>query len=157
MDWISVILLLFVGIVLVVVEIIFVPGTTIVGIIGTALMCFGVIIGYSKFGAQIGTIILVSTIVVGGIVTVISFRSGVWKKFALNNTNESKFNEDIKVEHLLGAEGITFSALRPYGKAEIYNSTYEVKTLGNYLEPGTKIKVTKVDKDQKILVEPVNN
>ena len=56
MDWISVILLLFVGIVLVVVEIIFVPGTTIVGIIGTALMCFGVIIGYSKFGAQIGTI-----------------------------------------------------------------------------------------------------
>jgi membrane-bound ClpP family serine protease len=156
MDWISVILLLIVGMLLVVVEIIFVPGTTIVGIIGTALMCFGVIIGYSKFGPQTGTLVLVGTVVIGGIVTVMSFRSGMWKKFALNNTNKSKFNEDIKVEHLLGAEGVAFSALRPYGKAEIYNSTYEVKTLGNYIEPGTKIKVTKVDKDQKILVEPIN-
>lgn len=155
MDWITVILLLIFGIVLLVVEIIFVPGTTILGIIGGALIVFGVIISYSKFGSQTGTIIMVSAVIVGGIVTVISFRSGVWKKFALKNTNKSKFNEDIKVEHLLGAEGITYSALRPYGKAEIYDSTYEVKTLGNYLEPGTKIKVTNVDKDHKIFVEPI--
>jgi membrane-bound ClpP family serine protease len=140
---------------LLVVEIIFVPGTTILGIIGAALLVFGVIIGYSKFGTQTGTIILVSAVVTGGAITVISFRSGVWKRFALMTTNKSKFNEDIKIEHLLGAEGITSSALRPYGKAEIYNSTYEVKTLGNYLTTGTKIKVTNVDKDHKIFVEPL--
>ena len=155
MDWITVILLLIAGIVLLVVEIIFVPGTTILGIIGAGLMVFGVIIGYSKFGTQAGTIILVSALVVGGAITVISFKSGVWKRFALKNTNKSKFNEDIEVEHLLGAEGIAFSALRPYGKAEIYNSTYEVKTLGNYLDAGTKIKVTNVDKNHKIFVEPI--
>lgn len=155
MDWITVILLLIAGIVLLVVEIIFVPGTTILGIIGAGLMVFGVIIGYSKFGTQAGTLILVSALVVGGAITVISFKSGVWKRFALKNTNKSKFNEDIEVEHLLGAEGIAFSALRPYGKAEIYNSTYEVKTLGNYLDAGTKIKVTNVDKNHKIFVEPI--
>lgn len=155
MDWITVILLLIAGIVLLVVEIIFVPGTTILGIIGAGLMVFGVIIGYSKFGTQAGTIILVSALVVGGTITVISFKSGVWKRFALKNTNKSKFNEDIEVEHLLGAEGIAFSALRPYGKAEIYNSTYEVKTLGNYLDAGTKIRVTSVDKNHKIFVEPI--
>lgn len=155
MDWITVILLLIAGIILLVVEIIFVPGTTILGIIGVALMVFGVIIGYSKFGTQTGTIILVSAVVTGGAVTVIGFRTGVWKRFALNTTNESKFNEDIKIEHLFGAEGIAHSALRPYGKAEIYNSIYEVKTLGNYLTTGTKIKVTNVDKDHKIYVEPL--
>ena len=155
MDWITVILLLIAGIVLLVVEIIFVPGTTILGIIGAGLMVFGVIIGYSKFGTQAGTLILVSALVVGGAITVISFKSGVLKRFALKNTNKSKFNEDIEVEHLLGAEGIAFSALRPYGKAEIYNSTYEVKTLGNYLDAGTKIKVTNVDKNHKIFVEPI--
>ena len=155
MDWITVILLLIAGIVLLVVEIIFVPGTTILGLIGAGLMVFGVIIGYSKFGTQAGTLILVSALVVGGAITVISFKSGVWKRFALKNTNKSKFNEDIEVEHLLGAEGIAFSALRPYGKAEIYNSTYEVKTLGNYLDAGTKIKVTNVDKNHKIFVEPI--
>lgn len=155
MDWVTVILLLIAGIILLVVEIIFVPGTTILGIIGGALMVFGVIIGYSKFGTQTGTIILVSAIVAGGGATILSFRSGVWKRFALNNTNKSKFNEDIRVEHLLGAEGITLSALRPFGKAEIYNATYEVKTLGIYLEAGTKIKVTNVDKDHKIYVERI--
>lgn len=155
MDWITVILLLIAGIILLVVEIIFVPGTTILGIIGGALMVFGVIIGYSKFGPQTGSIILVGAIIVGGGVTVISFRSGVWKRFALKNTNTSKFNEDVKVEHLLGADGVALSALRPFGKAEIYNSTYEVKTLGIYLEAGSKIKVTNVDKDHKIYVERI--
>ena len=155
MDWITVILLLVGGIVLLIAEIIFVPGTTVLGIIGAALLVFGVIIGYSKFGSQTGTIILVSAIITGGIVTVLSFRTGVWKKFALNTAIKSKFNEDIKVEHLLGAEGITLSALRPYGKAEFYNSTYEVKTLGNYLTSGAKIKVTNVSKDHKIYVEPL--
>ena len=155
MDWITVILLLIAGIVLLVVEIIFVPGTTIMGLIGGAVMVFGVIIGYSKFGPQTGTFILVSAVVVGGAVTLVGFKSGVWKKFALKNTSDSKFNDDIRVEHLLGAEGVTLSALRPYGKAEIYNSTYEVKTLGNYLNPGAKIKVTNVDKDHKIFVEQI--
>lgn len=113
MDWITVILLLVAGIVLLIAEIIFVPGTTVLGIIGAALLVFGVIIGYSKFGSQTGTIILVSALVTGGIVTVLSFRTGAWKRFALKTTNKSRFNEDIKVEHLLGAEGITLSALRP--------------------------------------------
>ena len=155
MDWITVILLLIAGIALLIIEIIFIPGTTILGLIGAALMVFGVIIGYSKFGTQSGTIILVSAVVTGGAITGISFRTGVWKRFALKTAIKSKFNEDIKIEHLLGAEGITLSALRPYGKAEIYNLTYEVKTLGNYLTAGTKIKVTNVDKDHKIFVEPL--
>ncbi|NJN28360.1 MAG: hypothetical protein HC819_21505 [Cyclobacteriaceae bacterium] len=153
MDWITIVLLLIAGIALLVVEIIFIPGTTIIGIIGFSLMVFGVIIGYSKFGNTTGTIILISSIIVGGGITFVSFRSGVWRKFALSNINTSKFNEDIEIEHLLGAEGIALSALRPYGKAEIYNLTYEVKTLGDYLSAGTKVKVTKIDKDHKIYVE----
>lgn len=156
MDWVTIVLLLVGGIILLVVEIIFVPGTTILGLIGGALMVFGVIIGYSKFGPQTGTIILVSSIVVGVAITIISFKSGVWKKFTLKDTNKSKFNENIKVKHLLGADGLTLSALRPYGKAEIYNSTYEVKTLGNYLPSGVKIKVINVDEDHKIFVQQIN-
>jgi membrane-bound ClpP family serine protease len=157
MDWVTLILLLLAGIILVVIEIIFVPGTTILGIIGVALVVFGVIIGYSKFGTGTGTIILISTVVVGGTITFMSFRSGLWKKFALKSISDSKFNDDIKIGHLLGAEGVTLSACRPYGKAEIYDSTYEVKTLGIYLTAGTKVKVTKVDKNNKIYVEQIKD
>ena len=157
MDWLTVILLIIAGIILVVVEIIFVPGTTILGIIGIALLIFGVIIGYSKFGPQTGTAILVITLITGGGITLLSFRSGFWKRFSLKTTSKGRFNEDIEIEHLLGAEGIALSALRPYGKAEIYNKTYEVKTLGNYLVAGTKIKVTNIDKDHKIYVAQIKS
>ena len=157
MDWLTVVLLLLSGIVLLVIEIIFVPGTTIVGIIGVALLVFGVIIGYSNFGPITGTVILVTTVLTGATVTFISFRSGVWKRFALKNTNVARFNEDLEVEHLLGAEGITISALRPYGKAEIYDKTYEVKTLGLYLNAGTRIRVMQIDKDHKIYVEQIKS
>lgn len=155
MDWITVIILLVAGMVLLIIEIIFVPGITILGIIGGALVVFGIIISYSKFGNNTGTIILVSTIVIGGAVTIYSFKTGVWKRFALNTTIDSKFNDNIEIEHLLGSEGITLSNLRPYGKAEIYNSTYEVKTLGSFLSTGAKIKVTNISKDHKIFVEPL--
>jgi len=157
MEWVTLISLLIAGIVLVIIEIIFVPGTTILGIIGVALMVFGIIIGYSKFGTQAGTIILMSTIVVGGGATILSFRSGVWKRFALTGSIDSKVNEDVKIEHLLGAEGTTLSACRPYGKAEFYDSTYEVKTLGVYLTPGAKVRVSKVEKNHKIYVEQIKD
>ena len=75
----------------------------------------------------------------------------VWFVFFGNSRNE-----DIKVKHLLGANGVTLSALRPYGKAEIQNTTYEVKTLGNYLPSGVNIKVIHVDEDHKIIVEQLN-
>ena len=155
MDWITILALLVAGIILVIIEIIFVPGTTILGIIGVALLIFGIIVGYSKFGPQTGTFILLGTLVLGGGTILLSFKSGLWQRFSLKTTNESKFNEDIKIEHLLGAEGVAVSALRPYGKVEIYDAVYEARTLGNYLEPGTKIKVTNIDKDHKIYVEQI--
>jgi membrane-bound ClpP family serine protease len=155
MEWVTLILLLLAGIVLIVIEIIFVPGTTIIGIIGVALVAFGVIIAYSKFGPQVGTIVLIVAALAGGGVTVLSLRSGVWKRFALKSTMTGKFNDEIKIKHLLGAEGITVSACRPFGKAEIYDKVYEVKTLGLYLNAGSRIRVIKVDESQKIYVEQV--
>jgi hypothetical protein len=47
------------------------------------------------------------------------------------------------------------STLRPVGKAEFGGKTYEVKTLGNYLEEGRKIRIKHIQSNQ-IIVEPLN-
>lgn len=153
MEWLTLVLLILAGIALVVIEIIFIPGTTIIGIIGVSLLVFGIIFGYGKFGSTTGTIILVSTLALGGAATFISFRSGLWRTFALKNTNQSKFNEDMEIKHLLGAEGKAISALRPYGKAEFYNKIYEVKSQGFYANAGSRLKVIKVDNNKTVYVE----
>ncbi len=157
MEWLTVILLILAGIVLVIIEIIFIPGTTIMGIIGIGLLVFGIIFGYGKFGSTTGSFILAGTIVLGATATFISFRSGLWRKFALKNASNSKVNENLEIQHLLGATGRATSALRPYGKAEFYDKVYEVKTTGDYANSGSQVKVIKVDLNKTIYVELIKN
>lgn len=155
-DWITVLLLLISGIALLIVEIIFIPGTTVLGLVGAAMVVLGVVLGYSYFDNQTGTIILISTLVVGGVATALSFRSGFWGKFALHNANRAKFNEEFSPDVTIGDSGIAMSALRPIGKAEFGNQVLEVRTTGEYLTAGTRIRVVRVDENDRIFVEPIN-
>lgn len=152
--WVVIIGLILFGLGLIIVEVIFVPGTTIVGILGIILAGFGVYLSFTNFGNNVGTIVLVGTGIIATLALVISFRKGVWKKFALKDQISSKFNEHIEISTQEGDEGVALSSLRPFGKAEIKERVFEVKTNGNYVDAGEKIKVIKIDKN-KIIVEPI--
>lgn len=154
MDWILVIVLVLLGISLIVIEIIFVPGTTVVGILGIGLAAYGVYHSFISFGKGPGLMVLVSTIVVGGIVTVISFKSGVWDRFSLKKSIDSKVNDEYELNLELNQEGRAVSALRPIGKAEFSDKEYEVQTIGNYVDAGTLVKIISI-KGRKIFVEPL--
>ena len=67
----------------------------------------------------------------------------------------SKVNEGIMAYVQIGDEGVTISTLRPMGKAEFHDKTFEVKTSGNYVERGERVKITRIDSHQ-IVVEPLN-
>jgi len=154
-DWVTVILLITAGIALIVVEIIFIPGTTILGIIGLGMMIFGVFLSYGKFGPNVGTAVLIVTALVGAGMTIVGFRSGVWQKFSLKSANRGRVNEDFKHNLYVDDTGKAVSALRPIGKAEFGDRTFEVRTLGDYIEAGTDIKVIRID-NNRIFVEPIN-
>ena len=55
----------------------------------------------------------------------------------------------------IGDEGITISTLRPIGKAMFNDKTMEVKTAGDYVEQGQKVKITHIELNQ-ITVQPIN-
>ncbi|MNC95657.1 hypothetical protein D3C83_128320 [compost metagenome] len=78
----------------------------------------------------------------------------MWGKFALKSSIDSRVNEGEMIDIKPGQEGVALSALRPVGKAEIGNRTYEVRTNGEYVESGTRIKILKVISHQ-IIVEPL--
>ena len=154
MEWITVILLIILGLGFIVAEIIFVPGTTFLGILGVIFTVAGIVISYMNFGAGTGTIVLLVTLVFGLGMLVYGFKSGAWSKFALKGSIDGKVNEAEKSGLQVGEEGTAISTLRPIGKAEFGDSVFEVSTLGNYLEPGTKIRIIKI-KQNKIIVEPI--
>ncbi len=155
-EWLFVIGLVLFGLGLIIVEIIFIPGITIVGIVGLIFAGFGIYLSYDYFGTSIGTTVLIATGMISLILFGVSIRSGVWSKFALKNAIKSKVNEGMALRLAEGERGITVSALRPIGKAEFNNKIYEVKTSGNFLEAGEKVKITKIQVNE-IFVEQVNS
>ncbi len=156
MEWIILLLIITIGLGLIVIEIIFVPGTTVVGIVGLICIIGGVMYGFSTFGAPIGWSIAAATVLISAAIIIISLKSGVWKRFALNKSIESKVNEHIPITIKTGDEGIALSALRPFGNAEFGNIKIEVTTLGELVDSGSKVKVTHIE-GRVIYVEQLNN
>ena len=154
-EWSVIISLIVLGLVLIIIEIIFVPGTTFVGVGGFVFLIIGIFLSFNYFGRETGwTIVGISSVISGGLFYY-SFKANVWSRFALKSSIDSKVNEG-DLDHLrLGQEGITISALRPVGKAELLNKLFEVKTLGEYVDSGTRIRIIKILSNQ-IIVEPIN-
>jgi membrane-bound ClpP family serine protease len=154
MEWTVVISLVAVGLILLLVEILFVPGTTIVGVIGFVVLAIGVGLAYKYFGREIGWMTLGTTSVLAGLTLYISFKSNLWSRFALKTTNTDRVNENPEGISV-GEEGIALSALRPIGKAEIGKRTFEVKTLGAYVDSGKRVRIIQINSNQ-IIVEPIS-
>jgi len=153
LEWLSVVLLIGVGLILITLEMIFIPGTTILGIVGLVCMIIGVFLSFQYFGSGVGWTVLTLSSVVGLGALIYSLRSGVWDKFALNKSNDSHFNEEFPVEIQVGEVGEAVSAMRPNGKAEFSNKLIEVRSHGNYIQTGQKVQVTRIE-DNKVYVEP---
>ncbi|RDV13823.1 hypothetical protein DXT99_17485 [Pontibacter diazotrophicus] len=155
LDWVTVILLIGIGLLLIIVELIFVPGTTIVGILGLILAAIGIWIGYTALGSTIGHIILASTVLVSALAFVYSFRSESWSQFALKGQNRGHVNEDNPHLLAVGEVGKTVSALRPQGTALFAERHHEVQTQGGFVAPNKAVRIIRISQN-KIIVEEVS-
>lgn len=153
--WLAIIILLIVGILLILTELVFIPGTTIFGIAGLILAVAGVIMAFVNFGTGTGFTVLGITFACILLLLFISIRSNTWEGLSLKSSSTSRVNDDIKNNLWKGDKGIALSALRPGGKAEFKEVVVEVSTLGQYLEAGTEVKIVSIQ-DNRIIVESVN-
>src|SRR3954469_8957741 len=79
-EWITVISLIILGLALVVAEIIFVPGTSLAGVVGFFFLIVGVGLGFVYFGDEAGWITVGVTSVASGAILYYSFSANVWGK-----------------------------------------------------------------------------
>lgn len=152
MEWTIVVSLIVLGLALLVVEILFVPGTTLVGLLGFILIIIGAGLSFRYFGQQTGWATVAVTGVLAFVALYLSFKSNLWMRFSLKSVSEGVATPEVEGKVEVGQEGKAISALRPIGKAEIAGEVYEVKTNGSYADAGTMIKVLQVV-DNQIIVE----
>ena len=136
-----VISLLIIGLILILIEIIFIPGTTIFGIIGFICFLLSNYYSYTEFGNQVG--LIVSIISGSSLVLAVIYvlKSKTWEKLSLKKTNTAQFNKGKTKLLKIGDEGVTASSLKPYGKGIFNGKVYEIKTNGNYIKEQKKIKI----------------
>ena len=152
-DWISIIFLILVGLILIYLELLFVPGTTILGLIGLGLCIVGVYLTYDNHGDTAGNWVLVGSALLSIVGLVFIFRAKSWNKFSLKTTNKSKFNDDYYADLTIEMRGLAVSDLKPIGKGEFNNKSYEVRSRGEHIASGSPIKIAKVS-GNTIIVEP---
>ena len=155
MDWITVIGLVVFGIFLLIAEIIFVPGTTIVGVLGLLFSGYGIYLGYDYFGSTVGTIFLVSTLLLNVVALVVAFKGKSWERFSLRNSMTGKFNQDIKLDFKEGDIGQSISSLKPIGKGLFNEMEIEVRSNGGYINENVEIEIIRIESN-KFFVQPVN-
>lgn len=153
MSWILVVVLIVVGILLLLLELLVIPGATVAGIAGFGLIAFSVYLSYDTYGATAGHWTLAGA-AVGSLLSIIfAFRSRTWKNAGLESSITGKANtfEDNSLQK--GDTGITMSRLAPSGKARIKGQYYEVQSIAGMVNAKEEIVVTKVE-GNRIYVKP---
>lgn len=155
-EWFIVSGLVVFGLALIIIEIVFIPGTTIVGILGCIFGIAGLYLGFEYFGNTVGSILTVVTLIISVSAIVISLKSGVWDRFSLKSTMSGKVNQEYVVTAQVGDVGTAISTLKPIGNGLFGDRILEVRSSGDYISSDSKIKILKIV-DNKIFVEPIIN
>lgn len=153
MTWTAIVILLLIGILLITLEIVVLPGA-IAGIVGLIMLSIGVWQSYATYGIVAGNIVLILSVVVCILLLVFFMRSKTWRFFGLKTEINSKVNTIDENLLTVGVRGRTVSRLAPTGKANINGQIVEVHTVSEFVNENEEVEITKIE-GYKITVKRV--
>ncbi len=156
MEIAGIILLIALGFILLLIELLFIPGTTVVGVFGFLVTATGIYLTFKNFGDTAGYWTLTGSSVGFVVVLVIGFKQDTWSKVALKTSIDSKVNEMDKLGFSIDQEGLAVSDIKPVGKGEFDGVQIEVASDGSFIESGTPIVIQKILQN-KIIVQQFNH
>ena len=151
MGYITLILLILLGIVLMILDFLVIPGG-VVAIIGVLCMAGSVVAAFVQFGNTVGFLTLVLTAIITIGAFVLMMRTKTWRKLQLKTKIDSKMNEVDTNKLTEGMEGVAISRLAPTGTGLFGDTEAEVVSLQGFIDENTPIKIHKIE-GNKIIVE----
>lgn len=134
------------GIFLLIVEMILLPGITVAGIASLGCCGYAVYLGFTDYGTTGGVITLAAVLVLMIAAGIICLRAKTWRRFTLKENIDSKSQETPDEDNIhIGDRGTTVSRLAPMGKVVINGKTYEAKSIDSYIDPKQEIEVTGIE------------
>ncbi len=140
------------GVILILIEFLIIPGTNIAGIIGLAFIIGGVVLGYRNLDTFTANILLGATFIFMTASIFFALRSKTWRKLSLNTSIDSKIETIEKDTIKVGDEGLTVTKLSPIGKVRINDKFFEAKSKQRFVEVNKPVVVSEIIGNQ-IIVE----
>lgn len=153
MSLLAIILLIILGLVLLLLEFAVIPGVTIAGIGGFALLAGSVYIAFAEMGKVAGFITLAVVLIISPLMIYYFFKSRAGKKMILDSKIEGKIENTTPGNIQPGDTGITVGRLAPMGKVRINGEVVEAQSSGVFIDHQVEIRVIKTHLN-KIIVEP---
>ena len=152
MSLISILLLILIGLILLIIEILFVPGM-ILGFFSVILMIIGIYFSFKDYGTTTGLAVLLATTVASILAVYWAFHSSLWKKLQVSESIDGKSNVLDEDAVKTGDTGKTLSRLNPAGKILINSRILEAHALEGFIDENKNIRVIKLVHN-KIIVVP---
>ena len=146
-----VITLILVGIILILVEILLIPGIGIAGILGLTSICGSAYYAFAHLGPWTGVIVTVVNIALLAVLIFYALRGKTCKRLELDTVIDKHIEEE---EVAVGDRGIAATRLGPIGTARINDKSYEVTSLEGMIDAGTRVEIVHIEHN-KIYVRPV--
>lgn len=151
MGWIGIIFLVLLGIALLLLDLLVIPGV-VISIVGILCMTGGVVAAFLQHGTVAGIITLAATALLLIVAFVLILHSKVWRRLQLNTQIDGKMNKiDSKIT--VGMTGKAISRLAPMGTGQFGDETVEVSSPQDFVDADTDIVITKIE-GNKIIVTP---
>jgi membrane-bound ClpP family serine protease len=147
-----ILLLILLGLILLLLEIFVVPGTSFFGVVGGILIVVSVWQSYAILGTATGNIVIIATAVLMAVVVGIALKSNTWNRMMLKTSIDGRVNEIEKQELQIGDLGKSVSRISPAGTAIFNDNLYEVHTNGDFIDPEIELVISKIE-DNKIFVK----
>lgn len=152
------ILLFIIGVILLIVEIAFIPGFGVIGLVGLVLMVCSLVLVALNNTAFDFTFVRESDIILSASVVLFAFTAGIamvfvagnqfmksklFQRMTLQDTFQSSegYTSNFNSLNLTGKQGISYTVLRPSGKVQIDGIMYDASTRGEYIEANTPVEV----------------
>ena len=151
MDILIIILLVLIGVVLIILEISFLPGITVAGFSSLIFFGGGIYYAFVNLGTTAGYVTIVASVVACVVGIIWFMRSKSLDRISLKTDIDSviptQVNDSIKV----GDEGIALSRLNPMGTVLIGTVQVEGKTREDFIDEGSSVIVERVERTSVIV------
>ena len=152
--WWIVVTLLLLGVILMLVEMLLVPGVGIAGFLSLGSLGVACWYAFTALSTAAGWWTTLAAVVLLGVMVFFALRAKTWRRFELKTEVTSKMGTEAEDVHV-GDRGFAYTRLAPMGTGRFGTLTCEVKSFDNrMISAGTPVEVVAIE-ENKPLVKPL--